>query len=244
MFSRGHGSIILGGVVFNLLTEFWVHGLTGFLNPVLPISLLVLYTTYFLMLEDLVVRYGFRSIQVLVVGIIFGLWHETFTTGSSFGGFLGVDPIILVIANVFWWGVMQSVMGLYFANRFLGPRNPEHRRLGPIIWGLCLVFSLVAASNYMKYDNATPQAYVVIFLLIGVMVILLRLLPRSGEMTIFTPMRFLDRILYIHLALCIVIGISIGSIENTVTTIGFVIWALFFGMLTIGYWFGKGSIPV
>jgi hypothetical protein len=76
------------------------------------------------------------------------------------------------------------------------------------------------------------------------MVVLLRLLPRSGEVAIFTPMRFLDRILYVHLALCIVIGISIGSIENAVTTIGFVIWSLIFGMFTIGYWFGRGSIPV
>lgn len=244
MFSRGHGSLILGCVAFNLLTEFWVHGLAGFLNPVLPISLLVLYTTYFLMLEDLVVRYSFRAIHVLVVGIIFGLWHETFTTGSSFGEFLGVDPIILVVANVFWWGVMQSVMGLYFANRFLGPRNPEHERLGSIVWGLCLAFSLVAASNYMKYDDASPQAYVVIFLLIGIMAILIWFLPKSREDSIFTPMRFLDKILYVHLTLCIVIGISIGSIENAATTIGFVIWSLIFGMLIIGYWFGKGSIPV
>jgi hypothetical protein len=244
MFSRGYGSLILGGVLFNILTEFWVHGLVGFLNPVLTISLLVLYATYFLMLEDLVVRFGFGSTQVLITGIIFGLWHETFTTGSSFGGLLGLDPIILVIANVFWWGIMQSVMGLYFANRFLGPRNVDHRRLGPIAWALCLLFSLSAASNFMKYEDASHLAYVVIFILIGVMFTLVGLLQRSKERRPFEQMRFLDRLLYIHLALCIGIGFTVGSISNTATTIGFVIWSLIFGTFIIGYRFGRGSIPV
>jgi len=244
MFSKGHGSIILGGVAFNLLTELWVHGLAGFLNPVLVISLLVLYTTYFFMLEDLVVRFGYGAKKVLIAGIIFGLWHETFTTGSTFGDFLGVDPVILVIANVFWWGIMQSAMGLYFANRFLGPRDPGHRRLGLVVWTLCLLFSLSAASNFMKYPDASYEAYVVVFTLIGAMVTLLWKTGEPGEPGTFTPSRFLDAVTCVHLFLCLGIGLTVGSIDNTASTIAFVAWSLVFGILVLVFWVGRRSIPV
>jgi len=132
-------SIVLGCVLYNLLTELWVHGITGFLNPILTISLLLLYTTYFLMLEDLIIRYKLRDIHVFVIGVIFGLWHETFTTGNNLkaDGIFGLDPFVLVVANVFWWGIIQTVMAQYFCNRIFGPRDVNHNKMGRIGWGLC-----------------------------------------------------------------------------------------------------------
>jgi len=103
--------IVAGGVLFNLVCEFWVHGLVGFLNPVLTVSLILLYATYFLILEDLVVGRCLGEGQVLLAGVVFGLWHETFTTGSIFkpSSPLGVEPVVMFISSVIWWGVMQSV---------------------------------------------------------------------------------------------------------------------------------------
>jgi len=62
--------IVAGGVLFNLVCEFWVHGLVGFLNPVLTASLILLYATYFLMLEDLVVGRCLGEGQVLLAGVV------------------------------------------------------------------------------------------------------------------------------------------------------------------------------
>jgi len=67
--------VVFGAVLFNLICELWVHGVVGFMNPVLTVSLIVLYSTYFLMLEDLVVRYRLGETHVLQAGIIFGLWR-------------------------------------------------------------------------------------------------------------------------------------------------------------------------
>ncbi len=38
----GTARTVLGCVIFNLISEFWVHGLTGFMNPVLTGSLIML----------------------------------------------------------------------------------------------------------------------------------------------------------------------------------------------------------
>ena len=246
MSSKGYRSIILGGVIFNILTEIWVHGVIGFLNPVLAVSLLVLYTTYFLMLEDLVVRYRLRDIHVLIVGVIFGLWHETFTTGSTFkvDGLMGTDPFVLVVANVFWWGIMQSVMALYFANRYLGARDVQHRPLGKIGWGLCLLFSLSAVSKYMQYPDASLDAYVFVFILMVIMVALLRFTKKPAGHTVFSRSRFLDGLLVIHFVLCAGIGLTIGSMNNITSVTAFVVWSIIFSFLVVGYRIRRGSISV
>ncbi len=242
---RGHLGIVAGGVFFNLVCEFWVHGLVGFLNPVLTGSLVLLYATYFLMLEDLVAGRYLGEGQVLLAGIVFGLWHETFTTGSVFkpSSPIGVEPVVMFISSVIWWGVMQSVVGLYFANRFFGARDWEHRRLGKLGWDLCLLFSLQAASTFMKMEGSSFVGYAVCLSIIVAVVLLFVFYTGSSAVHEFRRSRFLDILVVVHLALCLVIGATIGSASNLVSTIAFVVWSVVFGAIVAVYRF-KSNTPI
>lgn len=220
-------------MIFNLISEFWVHGLMGFMNPVLTGSLIVLYTTYFLMLEDLVARYRLRDHHVLIVGAIFGLWHETYTTGSVFdpGNPTGVNPVVVLISTVFWWGTLQSVIGLYFANRFFGARDCDHSRLGRVGWGLCLVFSLQAVQTTLRMNGSTVNGYVTSLSLLAIAALALIRIEKSDTAMPFRKSRFLDALVAVHIASCLCIGLLFGSIQNPTTTIGFVAWSIVFGVL-------------
>ena len=246
MSSGKYRSIILGCILYNLLTEMWVHGIIGFMNPILTISLLILYSTYFLMLEDLIVRYRLHDIPVFLIGIIFGLWHETFTTGNNLkaDGLYGLDPFVLVVANLFWWGIMQTVMARYFANRSFGPRDTDHKKMGRIGWGICLFFNLSAISNYVKYPEIPVEAYIIVFILIGVLVTLLKYVKKPVQNHEFIRSKFLDILLILHLALCLGIGLTVGSMANAMSTTAFVYWSLLFGVCVIGYWVRNRSISV
>lgn len=224
---------MFGAVLFNLVCELWVHGAVGFLNPILTGSLMVLYSTYFLMLEDLVVRYQLRETHVLLAGVIFGLWHETFTTGSVFapGSPLGVNPVVVVLASVFWWGIMQSVVGLYFANRLLGPRDWGHGRMGKLGWGLCLLFSLQAAQTIFRMEGSSPTGYIVSLGLLALAVLVFVYIKKPGVVTAFQRSRPMDTLVVIHVLLCLGIGLTGGSRTNQVTQIAFVVWSVVFGVI-------------
>jgi hypothetical protein len=224
-------NVVFGAVLFNLVCELWVHGATGFLNPVLTGSLIVLYSTYFLMLEDLVVRYRLGDAHVLLAGIVFGLWHETFTTGSVFapGSPLGVNPVVVVLASVFWWGAMQSVAGLYFANRFLGVRDWGHRRMGKLSWGLCLLFSLQAAQTIFSMKGSSPVGYAVSLSLLALTVIVFIYTKKPVSPNAFQRSRPLDILVGLHVVLCLGIGLTVGSRTNQVAQIAFVVWSFVFG---------------
>jgi len=240
--------IVSACVLFNLLCELWVHGLVGFLNPVLTGSLVVLlYATYFLMLEDLVVRYRLRDKHVLIAGFVFGLWHETFTTRSvlSPGSPLGINPVILVLSTVFWWGLMQSVAALYFANRFFGGRDWGHRRLGKAGWALCMAFSLQAAQTLFRAGGSNSMGYASSLALLAVALLALVRIRKPAGALPFHGSRLLDFLVLAHLSLCVGIGLTLGSISNTTTTIGFVAWSVAFGAALILYrLFSKRPIPV
>lgn len=226
-------NLVFGAVLFNLVCELWVHGAVGFLNPVLTGSLVVLYSTYFLMLEDLVVRYRLGETHVLLAGVVFGLWHETFTTGSVFapGSPLGINPVVVVLASVFWWGIMQSVSGLYFANRFLGARDWGHRRMGKLGWGICLLFSLQAAQTMFKMVGSSPTGYIVSLSLLAIVVFVFIYTKKPEAVIPFQRSRPLDALIVLHLLLCLGIGLTVGSRTNQATQIAFVAWSVVFGVV-------------
>jgi len=151
----------------------------------------------------------------------------------------------MFISSVIWWGVMQSVVGLYFANRFFGAREWEHRRQGKLGWGLCLLFSLQAASSFMKMEGSSFVGYAVCLSIIAAVVLLSVFHKSSSAVCEFRRSRFLDILVVVHLALCLVIGATIGSASNPVSTIAFVVWSVVFGAMGAVYRFKtKTPIPV
>jgi hypothetical protein len=247
-FLRGRSlNIVFGAVLFNLVCELWVHGVIGFMNPILTGSLIILYTTYFMMMEDLIVRYRLGDKHVLLAGAVFGLWHETFTTGSVFApeSPLGINPVIIIIATIFWWGILQSIIGLYFANRFLGEREWGHKRMGKMGWALCLFFSLQAAQNFLKMNGSSLIGYVASLSVLIFITLVLVYSKKPDNMISFHKRRFLDIIISLQFLLSLGIGLTVGSRTNQVTQIGFIVWSILVGFSVAIYRFRmRKAIPV
>lgn len=208
--------IIFACVIFNLLLEYWAHGIEYFLSTWHAVPMLfLLYLTYFSMLEDLIVRYRLRDYQVLHAGFVFGLFHETLNTGSVFGSgaFFGVDPILLMLVNIGWWGFLQSVLSMYFANR-VSMRDWSHPKMGKIGWALSVSFNVFVIAGALL-DRAHPHGeilgYVTALIIIGAAIVLFRKMLRHKEERQFSKSRLLDSIIIVQIALCIVIGTALGS---------------------------------
>lgn len=207
--------IVLGCTVFNLLLEYWAHGIEYFLETWhATLMLFLLYLTYFSMLEDLVIRHRLRDYQVLNVGFIFGLLHETLNTGSVFGNqaFFGVDLTLLLLINIGWWGFLQSVLAMYFANRF-SARDWTHSKMGKVGWILSIGFNafvLVTASLDPNHPKGGFSGYVTA-LTVGCLAVLLfwkTLRPRDAMP--FNKSKLVDIIVAAQMILCAMIGTFLG----------------------------------
>ena len=228
---------ILICVIYNLILEFWVHSIIGFLNPVLTISLLLLYLSYFSMLEDLVVRYKLRDHHVLLIGFIFGLFHEIFTTGSVFSepNFLGINIIILFLANIFWWGILQSVFGLYFANTIV-ERNEVDRKMGPIGWILALAFNLLLFLGRILEGTLPPGSvfgYIISLIILGVAVFLFIIIKKPEAALEIEHIKFIDILLKVQIVICLIMGIFLIFIIGIIVLYLFIVWSVLTGILYI-----------
>jgi hypothetical protein len=228
---------ILICVIYNLILEFWVHSIIGFLNPVLTISLLLLYLSYFSMLEDLVVRYKLRDHHVLLIGFIFGLFHEIFTTGSVFNepNFLGINIIILFLANVFWWGILQSIFGLYFANTLV-ERSEVDRKMGPIGWILALTFNLLLFLGRIlegTLPTGSVIGYAISLIIMGVAAFLFIIIKKPEEPLEIDQIKVIDILLKVQIVLCLVMGMILIFIIGIIVLYLFILWSVFTGILYI-----------
>ena len=207
--------IVLGCTVFNLLLEYWAHGITYFLETWhATLMLFLLYLTYFSMLEDLIIRRRLRDYQVLNVGFIFGLLHETLNTGSVFGNqaFFGLDLTNLLLINIGWWGFLQSVLAMYFANR-LSARDWAHSKIGKARWTLSMGFNafvLVAASLDPNLHKGSSEGFATALIVVSLAVVLLWKTMRPKDIVPFNKSRLLDVIVVAQVALCTIIGTFLG----------------------------------
>ncbi len=230
---------ILICVIYNLILEFWVHSILGFLNPVLTISLLLLYLSYFSMLEDLIVRYKLRDHHVLLIGFIFGLFHEIFTTGSVFNepNFLGINIVILILANVFWWGILQSIFALYFANTLV-ERSEVDKEMGPIGWILALSFNLLLFLGRFLEGTLPPGSvlgYIFSLIIMSVAVFLFIFIKKPEETLEIESIKFIDILLKFQIALCLVMGFILIFFIGIIALYLFIMWSVFVGIVYIIY---------
>lgn len=219
--------------------------------------LLLLYLTYFSMLEDLVIRHRLRDYQVLNVGFIFGLLHETLNTGSVFGNqaFFGLDLTLLLLVNIGWWGFLQSVLAMYFANRF-SARDWEHSRMGKVGWILSIGFNafvLVAASLDPNHPEGGFSGYVTALTAICLAVLLFWKTLRPRNIMPFSKSRLVDVIVVAQMVFCVIIGTFLGSGEYAIggfprhefVVILLVLWTLPSGLVLLVFWILRTkSIPV
>lgn len=153
--------------------------------------------------------------------------------------------MVVFISTVFWWGILQSVIGLYFAERFFGARDWDHSRLGRGSRGLCLVFSIQAVQTTLRMNGSTVNGYITSISLLAIATLTLIRIKNPDTVTPFQKSRFLDALVAVHLASCFCIGLLFGSIQNPTTTIGFVAWSIVFGtLIALHKLTSRKSIPV
>ena len=250
--------IVLGCTVFNLLLEYWAHGIEYFLETWhATLMLFLLYLTYFSMLEDLVIRHRLRDYQVLNVGFIFGLLHETLNTGSVFGNqaFFGLDLTLLLLVNIGWWGFLQSVLAMYFANRF-SARDWTHSKMGKVGWVLSIGFNgfvLVAASLDPNHPKGGFSGYVTALTVIGLAALLFWKTLRPRNIMPFNKSRLVDIIVVAQMVSCVIIGTFLGSGEYAIggfvrhefVVILLILWTLSSGLVLLVFrTLRRKSIPV
>ncbi|MHA1380941.1 MAG: hypothetical protein ACTSRG_21450 [Candidatus Helarchaeota archaeon] len=250
--------IALGCTLFNLILEYWIHGPPGFINPLLLISLFLLYSTYFLMVEDLILRYHLRDAQVFLIGFIFGAYTEIFSTGSVFGTgyFFGIDIFFFLIATVFWWGIPQAILTFYFANRYIEERDWDEDPMGKILWILAISYNVFMFLGSLSEVNAPPrdifeffanlnsqkrilQGYITSLVILGAVIIVYFIIQKirmgeiSDEIPYFKQSKFMD----IYAVSTIIISLFFGTIffGERVAQELFVYWSIFVGVIFIIY---------
>jgi hypothetical protein len=245
--------------VFNIRFEYSARGITEFSHrPLFFLALFGIYLTFFAMVEDLIVRYRLKNYQIMMVAFLYGFVPEMFLTGNLFNEatsygffFLGISVKTIVIVNFFAWGIMQSLVTLYFANR-IQVRDWEHPRMGKVGWGLCIFYQVlvivIARSNPYR-PRGTPIAYVIaVSLMIVVAILIIRSLSEKGETWQFQPSFVMDVCAFGSVVLFIILGtfvqgpqvITSQPLHRTAVVIE-VVWTVAVGIVFLVYQRYKGS---
>ncbi len=169
--------IIFAAVIFNLLFEYSIRGILGFLaNPILPLILFFLYFSYFSIVEDLIRRFRIKNLQLMIVAFCFGLLPMAFLTGVIFQPplFLGINIGRMFYINIVWWGVLQGLITFYFANRLVQRdwKEKPMTRMGWIlsagyIVALCII-SILINGNLIR---GPPIGYLMVLMIFFVLLI-------------------------------------------------------------------------
>lgn len=166
---------------------------SGFLHSwTVYIFIMPVYLSYFVLLEDLIVRFRLRDYHLLVAGFFVGTIIVPFASGAAIRPPLtfGINWAGLFFINLLWWGPLQFALAMYLANR-LAPRDWNHSRLGVFGWiFFTLLFAAALGSIHVgKYMAAgisyefpvTPSGCVTLcILLLSSGIFFWRILPRPN----------------------------------------------------------------
>jgi len=152
--------IILLATFFNLTWEFSGRGLEGIFRPIfLPLLLFGFYFSLFNMLEDLIVRFKMKNYQLTLAAFLYGLFPLAFGSRDLFvkPQFLGINWLNLFYIGFLWWGILQTILAFYFANRLV-PRDWQHPRLSKFGWFLAIGYNLVVflSFQFLKPHVSNP----------------------------------------------------------------------------------------
>lgn len=144
--SGGQWKLILTATGFNLLFEYSWRGVDSIMQePLLLAALFILYASLFTILEDLVVEFRLRDYHLVVAAFFYGTIYEFLGSGALFyqPGFLDINWMTLIFANLVLWGSLQGVFTFYLANR-VAPRSPRPRVISRREWLLLLFLNFIA----------------------------------------------------------------------------------------------------
>ncbi|MBT4512020.1 MAG: hypothetical protein HOC20_07415 [Chloroflexi bacterium] len=105
--------------------------------------------------------------------------QETFNTGSVFDEafVLGVNPVLIFMANVLWWGILQSVFAYYFANTIVKRNDSQTEKMGKWGWILAIginafFFSVLALESNLPGGTRTGYLASVILILSAIVLLI------------------------------------------------------------------------
>ncbi len=172
-------TIVLYCALFNMLFEYSGRGLNGLIqNPIYFVFIFGIYFSFFAILEDLIVRYKLTNLQVFLVASSWGILFEAFVTGNLYNpntalGIIlaGINIPSLLIVCGFAWGIVQSNLTLYFANR-LQPRDWDHPKMGALGWVVCVLYliGIIVVWQNPATSRVQPAGYLLL-LFIGVVLV-------------------------------------------------------------------------
>ncbi|MFX1449858.1 MAG: hypothetical protein ACFFCM_03380 [Promethearchaeota archaeon] len=146
--------IILFCTCYNLLFEFSMRGISGFIDHFLAFWLFWVYFAFFnLIIHITVISYGSER-AVLAAATTFGIIPATFVTGVIFlnPDLTGLNIIILVIDLFVWWGILQTWFPLYMAGKLFGKKILDGK-LNKIGGVFCLIY--IMCFSFIAFMGAT-----------------------------------------------------------------------------------------
>ncbi|MBI5878195.1 MAG: hypothetical protein HZB53_11135 [Chloroflexi bacterium] len=247
---------------FNLLFEYSLRGLNSLeRQPLLPFALVALYASLFVMQDDLIRRWRLADVHLILLAFVYGTVYQCLVSGAAFTGptAFGLNWGILLFVNVVWWGLLQSVLALYLANR-IESRDWSVRPLPWYGWGLALAVNLGVIGLFQQSDlipAGRPVGYLMMCVVAGAAAWLLQRLrpwPPFDPAPEFQPRSVLDMVCTLSLLLFAFSAVFLrggevvareASVVNVHAEIVVVAWTIIAGLCIVASrLFGGRPVPV
>ncbi len=253
-----HWKIVLYSTLFNFLFEYAVRGFDNTLEiPILLFGIIGIYFTYFILLEDLIVRFRLKDYELFLIAFFYCLIGMVLNSGYIFwepGPFqpnyliFGVNYLVIIFVCIFWWSEFQTVLTFYFANR-ISPRDWDQPFLGRKGWILTLFLNALFLSLFFlsgKIVYGRIEGYISMFIMwvvFGIICYIMLKKKDRNEPLKFESSKILDIIMISTIILSIfnaiflikdpvIIGAShVNSLALRIT----ILWSLLLGIFVIFY---------
>jgi hypothetical protein len=199
--------IVLIATAFNLLFESSLRGLNNLAaQPFLPVFLFVVYSSLFLIEEELIRRFRLRDSHLVLLAFVYGSVYLCLVSGAAFvrPTALGVNWSAVLFVIVVWWGVLQSIVTSYAANR-LAPRNWNEPPLSAGGLGFAVAINLTCvgilqASGRIPVGGPIGYLTMVILGVAGLLAFVWSTRRRSASSGEFEKSTFLDVLVIVSVA--------------------------------------------
>lgn len=191
--------IVILAVIFNLLFEYSIRGFYGlFLYKGLIIFLIILYFSYFMIVDSLIRKFRINNLQILIVSFCFGTLIVTFFAGNIFINptYVGVNIPKFFFVNIVWWGFLQALLTFYLATRIVQRDWNEKPmgRLGFFIYSGYIIVFLIFTFIIVETPKGTLLGYIfsLAFFISGLLYLKIKLKKPQQEIYRFKKSLLLD----------------------------------------------------